>query len=489
MEDPDDPHPRLVADELWEVVFEESSNEPFFFEVPLDPGQPGSDFESPCLGIATRRAEFACDAPDLRLCVAGGLVKRLHPMLGWVRLEALEDLSDCGSCFVAAGVSVDATNCVAFYRQDDGGAWDCTGRLASVPLAENAPRVVLARRAGGANVSSLLSAASLVRFGPFEPRARTQEHWKGDSTEPWWECVIWRRDLQALEAALHTGANLGAKNAAQDTEVHLSARRGWVMGLQLLLAVRADVAALNMFNRTPLLEAARAGFASAAAVLLEAGACVDFQGGRTWEQRACELVRVREDRAALHHAAESGHRRMLILLLSARASVDLVDALGCSPLALAARAGQWATVAVLLEAKADPNLSPKTGGARGEEASLLHLAALRGEPQLASLLLAASASPRGAWQYGAGAAGFRPLHLAARGRTASHAEVVVALLQARADANALTPGGKTAAELAVLNRASAETLRALRTPPADRAPVTRFQDLSPKVRAEFFLDE
>ena len=134
-------------------------------------------------------------------------------------------------------------------------------------------------------------------------------------------------------------------------------------------------------------------------------------------------------------------------VLAHNASVDVRDVLYRTPLhlalALAFEEGVTAPAA-LLDAKADPNLVFKEWGMAS---SCLHEAARRGNATVVQLLLGAGAAVDAP-----GRDGWTPLALAARAGAVS---VLAPLLAAGADPAASLPGGKSAAEVARLNRVKA----------------------------------
>jgi len=144
-------------------------------------------------------------------------------------------------------------------------------------------------------------------------------------------------------------------------------------------------------------------------------------------------------------------------------------------------------VDMILAARADVNLGNQV---IGETRTALHEAARFGDASLLQKVLEA----RAAVDQQDTKLGFSALHLAARSR--NH-ECMVLLVQARADLKQVTSGGKTAAELAETNGATAATLALLRgeeADPEDAAPSTAAQEaqtlesLTPEQRAALFLD-
>jgi ankyrin repeat protein len=115
----------------------------------------------------------------------------------------------------------------------------------------------------------------------------------------------------------------------------------------------------------------------------------------------------------------------LAVLLSA----SMISAQG-APLATAAMNGDRDTVRALLKKGLDVN------EAQGDGTTALHWAAMKGDAELAQMLIYAGANHRATTRLGA----YTPLYLAARG---GHSAVVAALLAAGADANAVTSNGTT----------------------------------------------
>jgi ankyrin repeat protein len=156
-------------------------------------------------------------------------------------------------------------------------------------------------------------------------------------------------------------------------------------------------------------------------------------------------------------ARKTGLRRASItalsLLILAGATPDesrVVDAsrvADASPVADAAQAGDFDAVRTLLQGGADPN------AAQADGLTALHWAALNDEVPIAQVLLYAGATVSPVTRVG----GYTPLHLASQN---GHGQMVLALLEGGADANAYTTTGVTALHFAAQADA-ADAIRAL----------------------------
>ena len=218
------------------------------------------------------------------------------------------------------------------------------------------------------------------------------------------------------------------------------------------------------------MEATLSGDAACVRLLIEAAADVSVQGGVGWQKFACETRKVSEKRSALHLAAMMASVETVHMLLEAGAAIDQLDALGCTPLRLAIEGndgldaadddddehGERVTrvVSALLGARANPEPSIERGK---RLPTPLHLAAARGDASVTAMLLEAGADPNRV----SAAEAPSPLHLASRGRQPGFSQVVVALLQARADVNATTAAGVTPAAMAQRNKVPEATVAAL----------------------------
>ena len=109
-----------------------------------------------------------------------------------------------------------------------------------------------------------------------------------------------------------------------------------------------------------------------------------------------------------------------------------------TPVADAAMQGDTETVRSLLRAGADVNT------AQGDGMTALHWAAYKGNAEVARILIYAGGNPRALTRLH----DYTPLILASSG---GHADVIVALLEAGADVNAVTSAGASSIHLAAAN--------------------------------------
>lgn len=453
-------------EERWVVIAETSTVEAsqlgggWYVEVQLDADSAGARLESPGIGVVSSSGlstESASSVPEVAFIVASGWVVK-DSSIGPMRMEACEDMCRSEQSFSAAGVWIKNGN-VAFYRQPSGtSTWHCSGELDGV-LAHSASVRVLARRAGGA---ILPSKDPRQLEPPCPPKKVMAMHWKGTAPVPWYETAVRRRDLPRLQAGVQAGLSVCVKDSRLENGMHHCVRRGWLDGLRALLATPdapEAVDAPSVFRRTPLLEAALRSDAEAAGLLLHARANINFQGGCAWEQRACSLQKTKEHRSPLHHAADLGSLELLRVLLGAGAVLDMLDAKGKTPLRLAVEGDvddtRSGVVELLLDARANPN--PPMDSSAQLSVTPLHTAARWGFAEVADLLLASRAVPDRGIEQGA----LTPLMLAAKGRSSGHSRIITALIDAQADVQIVSAQGKTATELARLNRAPPESLHAL----------------------------
>lgn len=134
----------------------------------------------------------------------------------------------------------------------------------------------------------------------------------------------------------------------------------------------------------------------------------------------------------LHRAAEGGHVATAMLLVEHRAKVSISAADGRQPIHKATDAGHLELVQLLIDHRANVT-------ATGVGGQPIHAATKLGNLKLVEFLLRAGAEARAK----GGDGNSEPLHLAAAAPAAAQVDVVKALLEARAGAEALqTPDGK-----------------------------------------------
>jgi ankyrin repeat protein len=279
-----------------------------------------------------------------------------------------------------------------------------------------------------------------------------------------------RGDLRTMEALLKAGADPNAGDGDGPTVLQTTVVYGGAEGVRLLLAhgaqpdifsaammgdiesvermLAADSALANAIVPrsqafAPLYAALKEGHEEVADLLLAKGArinsdllllavadgnaaAVDWLLERT--DRSIINDRDRFGRLPLQKAANGGHADVAKVLVKHGASLDALDRLG-EP-AVYAAIGDPDTLAVLLDAGADPNARNRW------DETALHGAAPGNKCESVRLLLAAGADPNAR----AGALGLTPLYLAAR---ANSGKAVQILLDAGADPNIASYPGRT----------------------------------------------
>mmetsp|Transcript_70719 Transcript_70719/g.194015 ORF Transcript_70719/g.194015 Transcript_70719/m.194015 type:complete len:233 (-) Transcript_70719:471-1169(-) len=212
----------------------------------------------------------------------------------------------------------------------------------------------------------------------------------------------------------------------------------------------------------PLHTLVQGGHLAGAALLLRAGADVNAQcrsasddeyrsgaWGKTAADGSKEVMRAEGDRTALHMAVDSegASGDMVALLLAHGADPNIQDMSKRTALHAALDFGEdhqgvnLELAELLLQHGADPSLGSSDTGLAN---SCVHAATMDGHAEALSVLLR-----HGADHSAAGKGGWTPLALAARGGTIG---VVAPLLAAGADPDAPTPMGKSAREVATLNK-------------------------------------
>ena len=307
-------------------------------------------------------------------------------------------------------------------------------------------------------------------------------------------------DCLALQEALNEGLDVSAQDRDRDTILHLAvkAATGEVLGdepmveevadqtrtgnLSMLdLLLKHDTAvgfqkaqrAHNKAGQVPLHIAAAGGNAAICDALLQANAprglvnIVSIQNDELhngqWGKKNAngELERLSSaGSTALHQAVQLLHDRaeaaedageevtldpsLVRVLLKHGANPNSVDAEEQTPLHIAIMGGLHEVVQILCEAKADLSLGCKAFGKDGTE---LHQAVILRDIKMIKLL-----AEHGAKVDVQGRDGWTPLCLAVRSNAVATAR---ALLEAKANPDAVSGNGKTALEVAKLNSKSA----------------------------------
>jgi ankyrin repeat protein len=187
-------------------------------------------------------------------------------------------------------------------------------------------------------------------------------------------CAACRPQPEFLKAVLEKGGNLLAQTRTGETPLHYAASLGSAATVKLLLDKGVKAAKPNRFGNTPIFYAVARGNLEIAHLLLERGAFADEMNndGETPLLQAVwrldrEMVTVllvqghaningRADRlgeTALHAAVRLGDAAMVRLLLQHKADINLTDKAGFTPLLNAAEAGFMSIVEILFQQGAD----------------------------------------------------------------------------------------------------------------------------------------
>lgn len=171
-----------------------------------------------------------------------------------------------------------------------------------------------------------------------------------------------RDDAAAVHALIQRGIDPNSRDPQGQTALHVALRGGAFHAAEALLAEPTlDVNAVNASDETALMIAALKGQAEWSRRLLERGAQVNKSG---W--------------SALHYAATGPEPAVVQLLLDRGAEVNAPSPNRSTPLMMAARYGNEASVDLLLQRGADPKLRNDRGLDAADFARLAKREALAG---------------------------------------------------------------------------------------------------------------
>lgn len=152
-----------------------------------------------------------------------------------------------------------------------------------------------------------------------------------------------RNATAAADVLMRAGADVNARDHAQDSPFLHAAAQGFADILVMMLNHGADLSATNRVGSTALFPAAEHGYVDAVRVLLAAGIQVDAVNNQGWTA----LIE-----AIVHGNGGSRQREVVKALIKARASVNLPDREGHTPLTLARERGYTEIAAILVAAGA-----------------------------------------------------------------------------------------------------------------------------------------
>lgn len=170
---------------------------------------------------------------------------------------------------------------------------------------------------------------------------------------------------------LEHGADVNPLSKSYSSPLKLAFRGGNVQMFKLLLDQGADATLVNAWDQAPLQLAAEEGWDELMGLLVDANPTVDLDAtdGRGW--------------TPLYGACYNDHPKVVELLLSRGATVDLNNKQDWYPTQTTANSGYTGIMKILLDYGADPNRLSNTNN------SLLHIAAVHGHVKVVELLIGA----------------------------------------------------------------------------------------------------
>ena len=187
-----------------------------------------------------------------------------------------------------------------------------------------------------------------------------------------WVRAIGKRDVATIERLLKRSVDVNLSTADGKTALMLAAQQGRLDLMRTLLDAGATVDITNTRGGTAMMYAAVLGDTAPIKLLLARGAAVNTQSSNGW--------------TTLMIAAVMGHDELVRLLLDHGANAGLADIYGWTPLMRATYERRLDVVRILLRSgSANVNARNDNG------ATALHHAALRGELEIAQLLIAKGA--------------------------------------------------------------------------------------------------
>lgn len=278
---------------------------------------------------------------------------------------------------------------------------------------EGGTALALAAKNGHLEVVCVLleKGADVNAINPMEPNSATALHFAAENGHQ-----------EMIKVLLANKADINKRNAVDMTPLHVAVKHCRLDVIKLLLAYQADVEAVSMSGLTVLHIAAQEGHLEIVNLLLThaANRHAIQMGGMT----------------ALHFAAQSGHYSVVnALLINDNTGIDSPCKDGATALYIAAKKGHSNVVDVLLANGADVH-RPCVGGA-----TALFIAVCFGHFDIVQLLLTYYANANFVCMSG----NTTPLFMAAgHGRI----NIVRALLEKKADVNAIRSDGTTALYIA-----------------------------------------